>query len=600
MSIFNTPFNQFKKWFSKAQAAHPDITGVLASTGSGDLIAPNGSTIPLDISAVWSDYRCMLPLSGSMRDVSGKGNDGYQRPAFLDAAAWANAGYLTTSSSSAEQYSMLGNAVSTVDLTKNHLIFSICINMATPGATVFSVLSQGNGAAQKGIQVNVFNTGKLQLILAFDDATSATIATNGVFADSTDHYLTIVIDRATGHVYVFRDAQPDAFGYGAVKGKTMTVAAGYRMGIGGSVSNADTGFTGKDCKFKGLHIVAPTKLPLNIGALVRAIVASPSAAILQSQVIPREENKKLLVVPFGQSMFAGSGESVGAFSRSYGSPQYDGMTGGVAPNGTTNKRSFWPDLIEYAGQRGWFMHVYNMAQGGTSICDTWVGRIRTWASGQGAVRGSYFKSSDGGLWRADIASGSPAVTSTTEPSGTSNVTINGIPWVYLRPFTAADVEGVVSISSALFDPYGLCARLLVPLAWGFDRVIVPIEFGQTDSGSTLNVTQAHYKDAHKAVAQYALNQGVYKVLIGLSSYIAAGATKYQDVFIPAINAAVSEMADSRVVLGANLYTSLGVLATTPPLGVLGLQSDATHLNSAAYKAGSDVHYRAMDSAGVFN
>lgn len=51
MSIFNTPFNQFKKWFSKAQAARTDITGVVASTASGKLIYPSGlDSLPFSIS----------------------------------------------------------------------------------------------------------------------------------------------------------------------------------------------------------------------------------------------------------------------------------------------------------------------------------------------------------------------------------------------------------------------------------------------------------------------------------------------------------------------------------------------------------------------
>ena len=42
MSIFNTPFNNFKKWLSKAQAARPDITGVVAATDDGFPIDPDG------------------------------------------------------------------------------------------------------------------------------------------------------------------------------------------------------------------------------------------------------------------------------------------------------------------------------------------------------------------------------------------------------------------------------------------------------------------------------------------------------------------------------------------------------------------------------
>lgn len=48
MSIFNTPFNQFKKWLSKAQAARGDINGVLAFTDENRISFPSGKTQRID------------------------------------------------------------------------------------------------------------------------------------------------------------------------------------------------------------------------------------------------------------------------------------------------------------------------------------------------------------------------------------------------------------------------------------------------------------------------------------------------------------------------------------------------------------------------
>ena len=261
----------------------------------------------------------------------------------------------------------------------------------------------------------------------------------------------------------------------------------------------------------------------------------------------------------------------------------------------------WPRLAERMAARDIWLDVSNTAVGGAGACATWAGFVRQWASGLVVPWGSYVRSTDGGLWRANLAAGSVG-TSTTEPSGTSNVTLNSIPWVYVGVAQASDADRTVyAFGSSRFDPAGYVAQAYNVAAAGlpnYDEVWLLVSIGQGDK--TVGAVRAEYASALRSVIDRCLPV-VSKVWVGFTCYGAtAGLDQwYTDHGLPGRDDVLAYYASNpKVKAGSNLRASLGVLPVSPASKLTpGLKSDQLHMNDAAYALASDAWDGTFAAAG---
>lgn len=297
---------------------------------------------------------------------------------------------------------------------------------------------------------------------------------------------------------------------------------------------------------------------------------------------------KYLLALVGQSNELGSGPT-GSKSR---------VTGVGAPYIDKSNRGWWPACIEAMGARGKWLDVENTAIGSTSLCDSWVGRCRTWESGMVVTRGSYALSG-GGLWRCNLTVGT-ASASTTQPTGTSDTTgADSVPWVYVGVPNASDVDGAIySLGSLRYDPNGYIATAIAAIASrpGYDAKGIYVSIGQGDH--TVGSTRAQYGAAMQSVAQHATSLG-YNCWLGVT----CGMSGADAPTIAARDATMTGVvqagqADALAVLasnvlvhaGADLRAALGVPTATAVDTTQNAvnNTDYLHLTSATY-----------DQAGAF-
>lgn len=533
----------------------------------------------------------------------------------ISSPAWSNQGYITTKSTHEDGFWMLPADLGVI-ADDEHRIISVKMIMPMPGATVFSAFTFGSGTVD-GFYFDVLNSGKLQLFFNFaDNVTRSFGVTNKVYADGTPHTLTIAEDRKTGIVYVFCDNELDREGY-LIANNSMVFNTAFRPGIGGSLTSADTGITGKAGLWKDFHLITPKQFPLNLKQISMLMHTTTNYALQESDIVYRNEDKTMLTLAYGQSNETGRGQRP-SWVTALGSPQSDAILGGVAPGGNQGWRSYWPTINELAGQEGWWHHTYNDGYGGSSLVFTIVGCIVNWVAGFEFVRGAYCLS-DGGLWKANlpVGSGLPAgVIATTAPTGNTDVTTaDGIPWIRVRTAGQTDVPGVVSYTSDLFDPMK-CLRGVdgngAPmdgrpgLSYPFDRKIVLGMWGQTDSSPTLNITVRQFADAYKQFALFFLTRtGTKKVdaiYLGLSLYTSAAGrdANYINVLRPGIALAISELNDPRVKSGPDMRALFGVLGTTTISGIPTLQTgDPYHGADGYYIPASKAIFNHLKAAGEY-
>jgi hypothetical protein len=292
----------------------------------------------------------------------------------------------------------------------------------------------------------------------------------------------------------------------------------------------------------------------------------------------------------GQSNETGQGLTPG-YNTGYGPPIVDP----TKPNGQAGKRSWYPTLARLLADKGAWCDIFNYALGGSSLVFSWIGCITPWTSGMLVKKGMYCRSSDGGLWRADIANTVSGPAAANEPSGTANVTGGDtVPWTYLGSASGYS-DGVVSRKSPLFDPTGTLAALKAAATNYPGRKWLQFSIGQTDATMSFpenksKVTRSLYAAAIRELAQWALESaGMAKVFIGHScSGNSTLNAAYDSVTVPGTADALASFAsDPRVVPGANLYAALGPLATNDAAGN-GLQADGLHMQDAMYEASGAV------------
>lgn len=291
----------------------------------------------------------------------------------------------------------------------------------------------------------------------------------------------------------------------------------------------------------------------------------------------------------GQSNEAGAGPS-GSARR---------VAGAGAPYLDSSLRSMWPSASENMAQRGHWLAVLNTAVGSTSLCDSWVGRCRTWATSMVVIRGSYVLSG-GGFWRCNVTVGTAAA-STVAPTGTTDTTgADSVPWVYVGAPASGDVDGAIyALGSARYDPNGyIAAAAVISARPGFDDRGVLVSIGQGDH--SVGSTRSQYAQAMVNVATHLTGLGL-RVWLGMSCYMAGTAareTTFQTVLLPGREDALTSLASNPLVKrGGDLRNGLGVLVAPSADNVVGLQSDELHLTSAGYEAAGLVYATAFQNGG---
>jgi hypothetical protein len=291
---------------------------------------------------------------------------------------------------------------------------------------------------------------------------------------------------------------------------------------------------------------------------------------------------RYLISLVGQSNETGAGPA-GSKSRTAGK---------AAPMIDTGNRSWWPATVEAMGRRGKWLDVSNTAVGSTSLCDSWVGRCRTWGSSMVVTRGSYVLSG-GGLWRCNYAVGT-AGASTVAPTGTSDTTgADSVPWVYVGAAAGGDVDGTVyTFGSARYDPLGYIAAAVAALSGkpGYDATGVYVSIGQGDH--TVSSTRAQYGAAMQALAQHVTGLGHVcwlGVTCGMSGVdaptIAARDATMTGVLQAGQQDALAALSGNGLVrAGADLRAALGVPAASAVDTTLNAvnSTDYLHLTSASY------------------
>ncbi len=307
---------------------------------------------------------------------------------------------------------------------------------------------------------------------------------------------------------------------------------------------------------------------------------------------------KYLLTVIGQSNEIGAGPS-GSRGRTSGfaAPYLD----------KTSLRSWWPSCVQACGKRDVWLDVANNAVGATSLCDSWVGRCRTWAANMVVIRGSYVLA-NGGLWRCDLAV-SAAGASTVAPTGTSSVTGgDAIPWVYVGVPGAGDTDGTVyARTSPRYDPLGYIATALASLdnRPGFDAKGAYISIGQGDL--TVSSTVSQYTQAMVTLAGHITSLGhtcFLGVTVGMSGadsvVRAARDTHMVNTIWAGRDAALASLSGNPLVkAGANLRQAIGVPASTANDTAISSVNnvDYVHMTSATFDQAGVIVANALGLAG---
>lgn len=472
--------------------------------------------------------------------------------------------------------------VSGVPLSNLRLLLSCTLNETLGvGGYVFGCARAA--ASLPGFRVDLVpDVGDIQgtcrILLVYDDLTQATLScdlADAKLADGSDHTYSVYFDGPNGSIYTFFDGKPArSFVHGIKKAITVSteIALCMEHGNSGAFSSA--------VKIKNLHAYKFTSAPLNLNAIVSAIHASPT---IPCRVMPEYASSEIHICCVGQS---NENSTLQSFKKDNnpenGIPLSTDM---VVSTGAANA-NWWPSTAKKLGKSGINAHIGRTAVGGTSAAVSWAGLCRTWANGLSVNRGSYMLS-DGGIWRANNTS---AITATTAPTGTSNVTTaDGIAWVYLGVPTAEDVAGhVYDSTSARFDPNGYIAavKTFCDEATALSKqVYVCVSIGQTDIA--LQTTRAAYGEAIENISRY-LSQYATKILVGYTcSNGAANDAWATSDLIPGIADAMAAMSDlTNVVDGVNLLTELGTLSTSVSEWTTGLW-DSDHMNMRTFRVAGE-------------
>lgn len=570
---------------------------------SGGITADAANTLQAAASFAQTTYIDALCDDGSgiAKDRSGSGN--HIVPGSGAVSPWANAGYITTTAA-ASGSAGVPSARFRLDLATDSFIWAMTIKMAAPGANQ-SIAGFANTVSNYGVYWSA-RTGSNVALPIFNGSGGAWSAlvsgyTFPVTCDGTDHHIAVAYDAPSRSVYFWIDGKLQITAPNVVSpGATSPTSTDFTLG-----ANLGPGATAVACQFKNVRFLkfASAGLPLNVGQIVDKSYRRPELQLLASDILPAP-TKRLCLGWVGQSNESGSSDYPDRFGDGIGAPNLDAITATGLTSVTAATTSSWhPRLSRLLGARGVWLDTLNSARGTTSLAQMWVGQIVTWSAGATYGVGAYTVGS-GRLYKLTSSSGSTSgSTNTAVVGGTvptwpaSGTVVDGdATWTFQRASTADDVVGVLTQSSALFDPNGWLAALATAMnarAVG-DRVIA-ISIGQTDK--TVGTTSAQFRDAYIAVANWALSRG-YKVAMGFTcdGTTAGLSTWLSGTGQPGKNSALAAFGgNGNVFAGADLYAALGTLAVSTT--TVGLKADQLHLNVYAKDSAAEAWDRALQAAG---
>jgi hypothetical protein len=320
----------------------------------------------------------------------------------------------------------------------------------------------------------------------------------------------------------------------------------------------------------------------------RAILLGLSLAPVAGWSAELDKTRRIGAAVVGQSNEQGAGKTPDKAIRAT-APLHDP----IGPNG--GPRSWWPYVASALEEsKDTLLLLKNTAVGATSLCDSWVGRLRVWRRGMNVVRGTYVIVGNE-LYRCDLPLGKAAPTlqlPNEAPLGTALQ--DGCSWLSAGSATA--LPGIVaSFKHPLFDPNGLLANALTNLL-SIPRVSerwIFISIGQGDK--TVSSSSDQYYSALRIATDYFLQANV-KVFIGFTCYgtsIGLDAW-YQAELLPGLRRALTHYADHpSVAKGANLREELGILPVIESDTTTGLTTDGLHLNNAGYRKAGDAWVRSI-------
>lgn len=486
------------------------------------------------------------------------------------ANCWANAGY-ASSLAAANGNFYVPRANWPLDITTDAFVIAMTVNLATPASLTFFAGNSTVSNPDRGIVLGSTSGGPLRLYVR-TDVNSYDLGSLGVIADAADHDIVIAGDWWNKSIYVWIDGALVLSKLGAWAGTDGVSLSGFCFGQG-KVGGA----TGLAVKFKEIALwrSAFGTLPNNLAAAATAYHATKQD-IVPLLALPKD---RVGLFVLGQSNESGQGVTAGT-NTGAGHPIQDP----TKPYGQSAKRSYYPSMAAALGAKSVWLDIGNYGRGGASVRECFVGNIRPWANGMYIKRGSYI-TSNGGLWRSNIASFVTSTASTVAPAGTADTTgADTIPWVYVRAATDADV-GLQSPASPLFDPNGELAAIAAAAAAYPGRKWFDFAIGQTDGDANYATTRLQFSTCLQYIAQWAQAVGFEKIFLG---FTCSGDTPMNAVFdstlIPGLQDALAALAGNpKVVAGINVRAALGALPTSPVSGI-GLQADAAHMNDAGYDA----------------
>src|SRR5574343_244142 len=248
-----------------------DALALLASKGVGTLS---------------SKYRFFIPGTqhagtGNAKDRSPNAADAVLGAGLADATAWGNKGYFTTAAA-VNGFASIPLAKSSFDLGSQSVIFSMLLNKAAPAARG-GIYGNADGISAQGFYLSCrITTGKVRPVLNTSGGVVSGLAdSTAVFANGTDHVITVAIDGITKQVFLWMDGTlSDTYNNAFTGGTTPTQSAAVGMNVG------TAGGTGFAQKCKGLHLlVMDGGLPLNISHVAQRIDAGSLLPIGEVELV---------------------------------------------------------------------------------------------------------------------------------------------------------------------------------------------------------------------------------------------------------------------------------------------------------------------------
>jgi len=240
------------------------------TNSEGDVVGvrnKDGTSVNLQSNQASQYYRFLIPgrqfvTSGAPLDYSGNSANGVLLAGLSDAAAWANAGYLTTAAG-ANAGVRIPKASTEFNLGTQSIIFACLLNKAAPAGSdvIFAV---GDAATSQGCYLSARTSGKLRPIINTTGSTGGSAVTGladsaATFCDATAHAVLMAIDATTKNIYLYRDGVLSDTYANAFAGDTASRSTDFYLGVNAGGTSVEAS------KLGGIHfMVFDGGLPSNV------------------------------------------------------------------------------------------------------------------------------------------------------------------------------------------------------------------------------------------------------------------------------------------------------------------------------------------------